>query len=310
MLLEKSKIGIYCLGNDNVLDWMLAFLESLRHYEPEINLIVIPFDDKIQELQKLSSKYNFSFLNDDNLKALDCIGQAIHPEKYSDSHTFRKIAAFWGPFEKFIFLDSDIVILSKLDVLFQPFLQSNCDLMHYDTSVDYVYKPGEFRDWMVLEFGSTSFNTGCFASTNHLVTLEDVQDCLAQAISVKDNFACGGEQPFLNYFIDIKRLKRGTFFEKDQNLCKWTWANLKPIQYINEKYCLMKPKNPNFGKQMPFLHWSGILISPFMPNQNLFLKYRLKSLSPLGKGRYILFDWWKPLSKVVFKKLLQKQGMV
>ena len=310
MIDKKDDFGVYCLGNDNVLDWLITFLESFRCHEPEVNLKIIPFDDKIEKLERLSSKYNFSVLTDESLSTLDSIGHAIHPDKYSDAHTFRKFAAFWGPFEKFLFLDSDIVVLSQLDILLQPFLQSDFDLMHYDTSLNYVYKPGDFRNRMVSEFGSTSFNTGCFAATNTLLTLDDVKDCLTQALAIKENFACGGEQPFLNYCVDIKKTKRATFFEKDKSLCKWTWANQKPIRHVNEKYCLMSPHNPNYGKQIPFLHWSGILISPFMPNRKLFLKYRLKNLSRLEKAKYIVFDWWKPVTRVIVKKVRRKKGMV
>ncbi len=54
----QEKLGIYCLANDKVLDWMIAFLKSLRTYEPSRKLIVIPFDENIEKLSRLANKYN------------------------------------------------------------------------------------------------------------------------------------------------------------------------------------------------------------------------------------------------------------
>jgi hypothetical protein len=61
MISTQETVGIYCLANDRVIEWMIAFLESFRTYEPSRKIILIPFDDNIGELSQLSSKYNFEF---------------------------------------------------------------------------------------------------------------------------------------------------------------------------------------------------------------------------------------------------------
>lgn len=289
---------------------MIAFLKSLRAFNSGIQLVIIPFDHKTENLQELSVQYKFDIFQGQYLKTLDSIGLKIHPGKYSDSHMFRKFAAFWGPFDHFLFLDSDIVLLSDPETLLDTYIRSNVDLMHYDTSVQYVYKPGSFREEMTQKFGSTGFNTGCFASAKGKLTLDYIQSVLPKALAIKDNFACGGEQPFLNYCVDIQGLTKGTFFDSTDDLCKWTWGNLRPVRFAEGAYRLMDAKNPNYKKRMPFLHWSGILSSPVMPNRHLFLKYRLQSLPWKEQIKYLCYDWWQPGIRAVYKKLRRKKGMV
>ena len=307
---SQAATGIYCLGNDKVLDWLIAFLESLRTYEPDCRLIIIPFDNNVDKLSQLSHRYDFEFLQDKTLEELDAIGATIHPGKYSDSHMFRKFASFWGPLDHFLFLDSDIAVLGKLDELFKAYFISKCDFMHYDTSVQYVYKTGVFREQMIREYSSKGFNSGCFLSSKGVLNIDDVRKAAEEALSIKEHFAIGGEQPFFNYCIDTKRLKTATFFDFVPDLCKWTWANQKPIKLTEDAYRLMEQKNPDFGKRIPFIHWSGILSSPFMPNQNIFLHYRLKSTPWASRLKYIFYDWWQPGIRAVISKLKRKKGMV
>lgn len=306
----KATTGIYCLGNDKVLDWLIAFLESLRTHEPDRPLIIIPFDEKVDQLSKLTSVYGFELLEDKNLKELDDIGYAINPGKYSDAHTFRKLATFWGPLEQFIYLDSDIVVLSKLDELFEAYSILECEFMHYDTSVGYVYKEGEFREKMIKDYSSKEFNSGAFASAKGVITLNDVKNILPEALAIKEYFKMGSEQPFFNYLIDKKQLKTAAFFELYPDLCQWTWGNLKPIEFTEGAYRLMNPQSPDFRRRIPFLHWSGILSSPFMPNRNIFLHYRLKNTPWSSRFKYIFYDWWKPGTRAVISKLRGKKGMV
>jgi len=306
----QATTGIYCLGNDKVLDWLIAFFESLRTYEPDRRLIIIPFDNNIDKLSKLSGRYDFEFLQDNTLEELDAIGSTINPGKYSDSHMFRKFASFWGPLEHFLFLDSDIVVLGKLDELFDAYFISKCDFMHYDTSVNYVYKTGTFREQMIRKYSSKGFNSGCFLSSKGILNLDDVRKAAEEALSIKEHFAIGGEQPFFNYCIDTKRLKTATFFDFVPDLCKWTWANQKPIKLAEDAYRLMESQNPEFGKRLPFIHWSGILSSPFMPNQKIFLHYRLKGIPWSLRLKYIFYDWWQPGNRALISKLQRKKGMV
>lgn len=297
--MEHQEItGFYCLANDKVLDWMIAFLESLRFYEPDRRLIIIPFDKNIDKLAKLSQKYKFEFLHDESLEELDNIGSRF-AEKPSN-RMFRKLATFWGPLDHFLYLDSDIVVLSNLEELFEGYFRSGSDFMYSGTksfiNMKAVYKPGAFRDEMIRDYSAKGFNAGAFLSSKNLLKLDEIRKISDEALLIKDNFANYGDQPFFNYCIDIKRLNTKGFADIVPDLCITTWAQYEPIKMSDNVYRLMAPDRPDFGKRIPFIHWAGKKINPYMPNRKIFLDYRLKGISWLSRFRYryiSLYDWWK-----------------
>lgn len=300
--MKTQKIaGVYCLANDKVLDWLLAFIESLQEHEPERKLVIIPFDDNIEQITRLSKKYKFEIFNDPSLKELDKIGATLCPNSYVHIHNFRKFAVFWGRLEHFLFLDSDIVILSQLEELFQAYLASGCDFLYSGTSstitLDAVYKPGSFRDKMISDYSAKGFNAGSFLSSKNLLSLAEVKKLSEEALLIKEGFTTNGEQPFLNYCIDIKQLKTKGFADIIPDLCQTTWAKHEPIVVSDNVYRLMTPTRPDFGKRLPFIHWAGIKCNPYMPNREIFLRYRLKSMPLLARFKYkydSLYKWGKP----------------
>lgn len=283
-----TKTGIYCLANDGVLDWMIAFLESVRTYEPNRRLIVIPFNENITKLAQLADRYQFEFFEDQSLlKALDEVGATLRPQRDIHIHRFRTLASFLGPLEEFIFLDSDIVLLDQLDDLFAAYRHENCQFMYYYGGLfDAVYVPGEFREKMIREYAANGFNAGSFLSSKGLFTLEKIQQLGYDAAQIKDAFPrqCV-VQPFINYCVDISRLKTQSFSNAIPNLGP-EWAKFEPIEKVGDSYQVT-------GKRVIYTHWAGFGHNPNMPNRELFLKFRLKSQSPLFRLRYHFQDWLK-----------------
>ena len=56
--------GVYTLANDPMYDWLVAFLESMREHEPDLPIVVIPFDDRIERVARLRGKYCFAIMDD------------------------------------------------------------------------------------------------------------------------------------------------------------------------------------------------------------------------------------------------------
>lgn len=70
---------------------MIAFLESIRVYEPDLRLIVMQFDN-IDKLTKLSQKDKFEFLHDESLEEIDIIRSRFF--KRLSNRMLRKLANF------------------------------------------------------------------------------------------------------------------------------------------------------------------------------------------------------------------------
>jgi len=274
-----ARWGIYCLANDNVLDWMLAFLRSLRTYNPAAQLIVIPFDHRIERLASLATTYDFTLLDEpDLLHRLDQVGKMLFPGRYRGEQMFRKYAAFYGPLQNFLFLDSDIVILAQLEPTMQRLLRARADLVFFDTSVEWVYGDVEFRRHMEANFGSRGFAAGAFVSRPGQVTIDDLSSLFGDWERLSKVFRRGVyDQPVLNYLFDVKRAKIVAASEIVPELSSGTWAG-NPVD--NRAKCLSRTGAPAVtrdGKVLPFLHWAGFRCDHRMPNIDFYLHFRLQA---------------------------------
>jgi hypothetical protein len=126
--------GIYTFGNDVVYDQLIALLNSIEvNVGQHLPVCVIPYDDKIEKiLPEIRSRDNVTLY--DNWESIqrweDFVNEvwAAHP-RASDSklsrpswykgHTHRKLVGFDGPFDKFVFYDTDSLAMKPLDNLFE-----------------------------------------------------------------------------------------------------------------------------------------------------------------------------------------------
>ncbi len=284
---KQGSVGIYCLANDKVLDWMIAFLESLRYYESDISLIVIPFDDNVEQLTRLAQKYRFTFLQDGALEELDQIGATFPPYKYAGAHMFRKFAAFWGPFDHFLFLDLDIVILAGLQELLHSYLSSPCNFVCFDCDIEQAYRPGALRDRMISEYSTHGFNAGAFMSSKGVFTLDSVKASAVEAASVKESFAEAGDQPFFNYCVDTIRLHAKDVTEIAPDVSSCAWAALRSVRETASGFRVMDRRSPHYNKRLLFIHWAGFKCNPYMPNRHTFIQRRMQGCpTRLARLRY------------------------
>jgi len=274
-----ARWGAYCLANNSVVDWLSAFLESFRTYNPSVELIIIPFDKHVDKLVALIPKYNFVLLDMPELfDRIDETGKILSPNAYIGERMFRKLAAFYGPFDHFLFLDSDIIILSELDLLMQRLLESRADFIFFDTSVEWVYADLTFRQYMEREFGSRGFAAGSFVSSRGFISIDELFAVSLDKEPNKEVFHPGSfDQPYLNYVIDIKRANVSASYEIIPELASGTWA-AHPVD-IRAKHLGSMGGRPvrRHGKILPFLHWAGFPCNHHMPNIDFYLHFRLQA---------------------------------
>lgn len=217
------------------------------------------------------------------------MGAPFVPAGSARRHLFRKLAVFWGPFDHFLFLDIDIVVLDKLQELLTKYLSSNYDFACFDNAIDQVYKPGVLCERMVRDYATHGFNTGAFLSSKGVLTLGDVVATASKAMTVKHDFVTTtGEQPFFNYCIDTKRVHVVDAGILISDLSTSAWAALKLLKQAGEPYRVYDEKSPFHNKRLAFVHWAGFSCDPYMPNRNLFTHYRVRSFtSPLLRLKYL-----------------------
>ncbi len=126
-----KKFGIYTLANDVVYDQLVALLNSIEvNVSQNIPVCVIPYDNRLRLVkQEIASRSNVTLFQDENsIKRWDDFAAKVwyaHPRSRENTqpsiewnkknNLFRKMCAFDGEFENFVFYDADSLAMSKLD---------------------------------------------------------------------------------------------------------------------------------------------------------------------------------------------------
>lgn len=272
-----DKIGVYFSANDAVYDWAVAFLNSFRQFNPELELFLIPFDDKYSKLNSLSSKYNFNVYLDTSFTRLEKIGLSLELGYSSyGPNWFRRYAAFWGPLDHFMYIDARFVILSDLKPFLQLLGQTGNDLLYNDTAIDQVYNYGPLRTELINNGKSKGFLSGAWTSKKGTFTLEEFEQYGKEALKYRNQLnARNSDQAFINYCCDRKSIKLVKQSELVEDFCHCAWAGQGGHIYIDSslQYRLWNYGGLDHKKRLFLLHWAGYPLSPIMPESALFLKF-------------------------------------
>lgn len=247
--------GVYFLANDRVYDNVVAFLNSFRASNPTIDLCLIPFADDLEQIRALAPRYEFSiYADEDVLRRCDAIGARFHGKPAGH---YRKLAAWHGEFDRFVYIDCDTVVLESVDFVFDyldeyDFLTSHSDIHDIRKFVwrDSVYDTGALTRQQI-RFAT---NTGFIASRRDAQNLDEVEERLDAAVALADHMElmCF-EQPLLNYLIVTSGRRYSSLYAIAQRTGDWTipqerWAGGS----IEAEPGAGRPWSPTL-----LVHWAG-----------------------------------------------------
>jgi hypothetical protein len=279
---ESTSVCTYFSANDVVYDWVIAFLNSFRAFNPDIRLILIPFNDKCDRIYQLKEKYNFEIYVDTSFDRLEAIGRAFElGHTPTGPYWFRRYAAFWGPCDRFIYLDVRQVVLSDLTPLITALDRLDFDFLHYDCAIDQVYEPGEFRQQLLRQGKGRGFNSGRWAARKGIFSIEEFERLAADALKIREQLnPRNTDQAFINYCCDLSSISTGHFAEVIGGICQNAWARQSGAIYqTDECYRRWDYGGLDHKKQVILLHWAGYKLSATMPHRNLFDRYWLQDCS-------------------------------
>ena len=128
-----ASCGIYTLANDVVFDQLVAFLNSVEvNVSPDIPICIIPYDDRMEQVKKeIGDRPNVSIYEDQQeIQRWQDFAKEVwinHPLAFQKSNARliesrmrfqRKMAAFQGDFDKFVFYDADTLAMKPVDDMF------------------------------------------------------------------------------------------------------------------------------------------------------------------------------------------------
>ncbi|WP_373538106.1 Npun_R2821/Npun_R2822 family protein [Microcoleus sp.] len=277
--------GICTLANDKVYDQLIALLNSIEVIlGSNIPVCIYPFDDQIEQIKtEIVNRPNvFIYEDSASIQRWDKFMQAAAPERLNRKKfrlygAHRRFCAFDGPFEKFIYMDADTLVMNSLDAVFQKLEES--DFVVYDfqfTDPTKVYNIQSLKLLEVFEqnrIDSEIFCSGFYASKQGLFEQNTREWLLAKLQSGEAEilYAGAGEQPLLNYMVMKTGMKSYNFAcslpDGDKTGCSVT------SQHFEERDNILYDK----GNRLTYLHYIGVppdLIRRVCAGENIEFPYR------------------------------------
>lgn len=327
--------GVYTLANDAVLEWLIAFLNAHERNAAGLPVCVIPYDADVAEVRRVvAGRPGVTLLDDEGaLARADAYARqvwSLHPTamrtweaKFGVPGVYRhgmhrKLCAFEGPFERFVFLDADVLVLRPLDFLLEPL--EGADVSVYDdqyAGLSHVFDVQHPRLREIFDDAALRtqvFCAGIFAAHRGLFTAEDLERGLAllAAGDAQVLYPWANDQSLLNYLVLRlgRRVHNGYLAlpEEERAATCVTHAGLEDRDHL-----LLDRDVP-----VPFLHYIGVPISAFtavragrnvtFPYRDFFLHYRWlhepDARPPLtGKPE----PYWRPPGRV--ERWLRRLGI-
>jgi len=252
--------GVYFLACDKVYDLTVAFLNSLRAHNPDISLCLIPFSESYNAIAHLSTAYNFTVLNSSFyiqlLLSYDAASSSLHGT--CRGH-YRKLMAWHGPYDEFIYVDVDTLILCDFNPLF-PLLK-RFDFVaatsNKHENLSYVWKrdPSSFLSDQQITFAA---NTGFFMSYKNAITSSRITIALQKATHIATylQLRCM-EQAFVNYLVVTSGLRFTSLYhlslvESRHDLPLEIWGALLDPSLKADKI------HTSFSHKVLMVHWAGL----------------------------------------------------
>lgn len=269
--------GIYITANDKVADHAIALLNSIRAYDPEIPVVLIPYDENFYEVASLlKSRFNVTLYKD--LEFIDRLSKRLHStfgEKFfARPNQFRKQACWFGEFDEFLYIDTDIVVFEKIIDNLNHFDQYDflaCDYQHRGGIKNVFSEAVIDKGIFIQKELKDIFNGGWWASKKGLISEQDIYETFAECAAHPEYFDFSqktSDQPIINYMI-LKRIEKRFNLVNLNDHVPGSWAG--STHFIQEGNILV---DPGYDRPLQYLHWAGIRIEPGCAYWDIWAHYR------------------------------------
>lgn len=325
--------GIYTLANDGVFDQLVALLNSIEvNAGKDYPVCVIAYNDRLDRVrQEIAQRKNVTLMDDPTIfgrweefsrqvwqthpTALDLWREKGIEGVYRLSCNHR-YAAFdpEAPFDRFIYLDADTLVLDSLEPIFNALDQHNFvvyDFQHKDpTHIFNVKSEKLYQRFSPERIEAEIFCSGCYASKRGMFPPAQRDWIVAQLADGDAEILYLGapNQSVLNYM--TMRTEIGVYnlahhLPDDQK----TGNSVTSPHFEARNFVLY-----DHGKRLMYLHYIGLSSDLFrrlcsgenvdFPYRDIFLHYRyLHEPRPALSGKPKAYNAPPSLQQRVFRKL-------
>jgi len=277
--------GICTLGNDYVFDQLVALLNSIDVIlGPTTPVCIYPFDEQTQRIaDEIAKRPNvFIYDNQESINRWDQFMLAAAPERLNRSKhrlygAHRRFCAFDGPFDKFIYLDADTLVMNSLAAVFEKL--DSYDFVIYDfqfkdvSKIYNVNSPKLLKTFEQKRIDAEIFCSGFYGAKQGIFNLEQ-RDWLISQLQAGDTellYGGAGEQPLLNYMVMKSNLSIYNFAQQlpdtEKTGCSAT------SKHFEEREHILYDK----GTRLTYIHYIGIpptLTQAVCAGENIEFPYR------------------------------------
>ncbi|MEI7863133.1 MAG: hypothetical protein WCJ21_10900, partial [Planctomycetota bacterium] len=260
---QLPPLGVYFLANDHVLPWVRSFVRSFRQHNPDLPLCLIPFNDNCAGTRRIVQEAGGTVLElPETFARLEQIGAALElGYTPTGPHWFRRFAAFEGGFERFLYLDTRIVVLSDLRFFALAPQTYDVDLVHYDVAIEQVYKPGPIRRDFVRAGRGQGFISNIWATRRGLFTMEQMERAGRELVAVRSQMnPRNTDQFFLNYLCDANQASTVHLADLTGELAHTCWAAdcRKIYRDADQRWRVWDFGHLSHRRVVPLVHWAGL----------------------------------------------------
>lgn len=296
--------GICTLANDRVYNQLIALLNSIEAVlGKDTPICVYPYDDNTQQIAaEIAKRPNVQLYNDrESIARWDNFARSAwepHPtafsrwkkagsEGYHRFGTHRRYCAFDGPFDRFIYMDGDTLLMGPVDYIFDKLNDHDCvvyDFQYKDpTHIYEVDSPKLLEIFSQERIETEIFCSGFFASKKDLFSEKQKNWLLQQLGSGEAEivYPMAVDQPLLNYLMMKSGFSIYNFAHHLSSEQRTGCCVTSP--HFTEQNHILYDK----GKRLTYLHYIGMSSSIFnrlcegenldFPYRDVFLHYRYLS---------------------------------
>lgn len=298
------KRGIYITANDKVTEQAIALLNSIRFYDQETPITLIPYDENYQGIaQLLADKYGVKVYAD--LDFIERLSQQLYnifgEGFFARPNQFRKQACWFGEFDEFLYIDTDIVVFEKIVDNLNYFSEYDflcCDYQHLG-GITNVFSPEVIKQQVFTEIElQDMFNGGWWAAKKNLISEQNLYATFTECAAHPEYFDFSqktSDQPIINYMI-LKRIKKRFNLVRRLGKAPGSWAGSSHFQRQDNILIDTRINQP-----LQYLHWAGIPIQPGCPYWDIWKHYRYLNETNIPEDimpRKQQSGWQKVITKV------------
>lgn len=269
--------GIYITANDKVTDHAIALINSIRVHDLDTPIVLIPYDDNYHQVAEILKERHGVRVYED-LEFIDRLSNRLHEifggDFFARPNQFRKQACWFGEFDEFLYIDTDIVVFEKLIDNLDYF--SECDFLSCDYQhlggINNVFTPKVIKDEIFNQNELRDiFNGGFWASKKGLISEQDLYDTFSECAAHPEYFDFSqktSDQPIINYMI-LKRIARRLNIVRRPKGASGNWAGSSHFLVDGDRLI-----DPTVDQPLQYLHWAGIRIQPGCPYWQIWEHYR------------------------------------